>query len=100
MALKLFFARPIYFSLLVVVWFLLFCNFSFGATTLKKYYAHAAEQDQYGVIAPWYNGLNGQCDLRVRIAAETLKRYAWIDTDKAVVAALPAVTRQERRLYR
>ena len=59
----------------------------FSAVTLERYYAHAAEQDEYGVIAPWYKGLNGQCDLRVRIAAETLKRYPWIDADRAVKAA-------------
>ena len=42
-----------------------------------RYYAHEAVQDRFGVIAPWYAGQNGQCDLRVRIAAETLKRYPW-----------------------
>ena len=31
-------------------------------------------------------GLNGQCDLRVRIAAETLKRYPWTTTNTAVAA--------------
>ena len=42
-----------------------------------RYYAHAKVEDAEGVIAPWYRGLNGQCDFRVRIAAETLKRYPW-----------------------
>lgn len=44
-----------------------------------KYFAHPAVEDQYGVIAPWYRGQNGQCDFRVRIAAETLKRYPWTE---------------------
>ena len=48
-----------------------------GATTLKHYFAHDAVEDRYGVIAPWYKGQNGQFDLRVRIAAETMKRYPW-----------------------
>ena len=59
-----------------------------NAAAPKHYYAHDAVEDEYGVIAPWYQGLNGQCDLRVRIAAETLKRYPWTASDKAV-AALP-----------
>lgn len=49
------------------------------AAEAKKYYAHPAVEDRNGVIAPWYTGLNGQCDFRVRIAAETLKRYPWAD---------------------
>jgi hypothetical protein len=48
-----------------------------AAETLPHYYAHPAEQDRHGVIAPWYTRQNGQFDYRVRIAAETLKRYAW-----------------------
>lgn len=43
----------------------------------KRYYAHEAVEDPDGVIAPWYQGMNGQVDWRVRIAAETLKRYPW-----------------------
>ena len=50
---------------------------AFGATNQPRYYAHTAVHDKHGVIAPWYQGLNGQCDYRVRIAAETLKRYPW-----------------------
>ena len=50
----------------------------------KRYYAHRAAEDRFGVVAPWYKGQNGQCDLRVRIAAETLKRYPWVDKGKAV----------------
>ncbi|MDB6121265.1 MAG: Di-glucose binding within endoplasmic reticulum, partial [Pedosphaera sp.] len=42
--------------------------------------------DKYGVIAPWYHGLNGQCDYRIRIAAETLKRYPWTTTNNAIAA--------------
>jgi hypothetical protein len=53
----------------------------------KKYFAHAVVEDQHGVISPWYQGLNGQCDFRVRVAAETLKRYPWTDKDQAVMTA-------------
>jgi len=48
-----------------------------------RYYGHPANLDAQGVIAPWYAGPNGQCDLRVRIAAETLKRYPWTTTNTA-----------------
>jgi len=58
-----------------------------AATTQKRYYAHDAVEDKHGVIAPWYRGQNGQLDFRVRIAAETLKRYPWADAKKAVAAA-------------
>jgi hypothetical protein len=54
-----------------------------GAETLPKYYAHPAVEDQYGVIAPWYRGQNGQFDYRVRIAAETFRRYEWVKPPKA-----------------
>lgn len=60
-----------------------------AATTKPHYYGHAAVEDAHGVIAPWYPGLNGQCDYRVRIAAETLKRYPWTTTNTAM-AAYPA----------
>ena len=50
---------------------------AYPATTQHRYYAHNAVEDPYGVIAPWYQGQNGQCDFRVRVAAETLKRYPW-----------------------
>ncbi|NLX12185.1 MAG: hypothetical protein GXY44_00825, partial [Phycisphaerales bacterium] len=59
---------------------------TWAATTLKHYYAHPAVEDEHGVIAPWYTGLNGQCDARVRISAETLKRYPWTDPGKAPVS--------------
>jgi hypothetical protein len=55
-----------------------------AATVQKHYYAYDAVHDAHGVIAPWYKGLNGPCDLRVRIAAETLKRYPWTTRDNAV----------------
>jgi hypothetical protein len=51
------------------------------------YYGHDAVIDRYGVIAPWYLKPNGQCDYRIRIAAETLKRYPWTSLKNAVVAA-------------
>lgn len=53
----------------------------------RRFYAHPAVLDGRGVIAPWYNGQNGQFDWRVRIAAETMKRYPWTDTSRAVAAA-------------
>jgi hypothetical protein len=61
----------------------------FGSQVQSRYYGHAAVHDERGVIAPWYRGLNGQCDLRVRIAAETLKRYPWTARTNAI-AAYPA----------
>ncbi|MGZ5518052.1 MAG: malectin domain-containing carbohydrate-binding protein [Limisphaerales bacterium] len=57
-----------------------------AATTKARYYGHETVQDKHGVIAPWYLGLNGPCDLRVRIAAETLKRYPWTSSSNAVAA--------------
>lgn len=58
----------------------------YAATVQERYYGHEAVHDAHGVIAPWYRGLNGQCDLRVRIAAETLKRYPWTTTTNAIAA--------------
>jgi hypothetical protein len=57
-----------------------------AATVQSRYYGHEAVHDSQDVIAPWYRGLNGQCDFRIRIAAETLKRYPWTDTNRAVAA--------------
>ena len=54
-----------------------------AAVTQKHYYAHDAVEDSNGVIAPWYKGLNGPCDMRIRIAAETMKRYPWTTPAKA-----------------
>ncbi len=61
-------------------------SLSLGAGELPKYYAHEAVLDDNGIIDPWYLGLDGQCDYRVRIAAETLKRYPWTTTSNAVAA--------------
>lgn len=58
-----------------------------AATNLPSYYAHPAEIDQYGVIAPWHHGLNGQLDERLSIAVNVYKRYPWVDKPKAVMAA-------------
>ncbi len=62
---------------------------SFGQTKppMTSYYAHPINEDAYGVIAPWYKGLNGQVDERVAIAVNVYKRYPWVDTKKAVMAA-------------
>jgi hypothetical protein len=57
-----------------------------AAVTQPRYYAHPAVHDEHGVITPFYRGLNGPCDLRVRIAAETLKRYPWTTGTNAVAA--------------
>jgi len=56
------------------------------ATDQPRYSAHEAVHSPQQVIAPWYSGLNGQCDFRIRIAAETLKRYPWTDTNHAIAA--------------
>ena len=58
-----------------------------AATVQKRYYAHKAVHDRYGVISPWYGGQNGVCDFRVRVAAETLKRYPWVAPPQAPCAA-------------
>jgi hypothetical protein len=55
------------------------------AKPLGRYFAHPAVEDRSGVIAPWYRGPNGQCDFRVRIAAETLKRYPWTTAGQSAV---------------
>jgi len=58
-----------------------------AATNLIAYYAHRAVEDDHGVIAPWYRGLNGQLDERLNIAVNVYKRYPWVDKPKAVMAA-------------
>ncbi|MFA5292321.1 MAG: malectin domain-containing carbohydrate-binding protein [Phycisphaerae bacterium] len=58
-----------------------------AAVTLDNYYAHKTVQDEYGVIAPWNSGQNGPLDERLRIAVEVLKRYPWVNKNKAVMAA-------------
>lgn len=73
-----------------LTWNLILMGTVLGSATaaeLSRYYAHDAVEDTEGVIAPWYQGINGQCDFRVRIAAETLKRYPWTDRAKAVAVA-------------
>lgn len=53
----------------------------------RNYFAHPAVEDRYGVIAPWYAGQNGQCDFRLRVGIETLKRYPWASPPDSVMAA-------------
>jgi hypothetical protein len=53
------------------------------AKPVKKYFGHPIVEDRFGVVAPWYKGLNGQCDFRLRISQETLKRYPWTEPGKA-----------------
>ena len=62
------------------------CNTAGAATTQPHYYAHDAVEDSQGVIAPWYQGQNGVIDLRVRVAADFLKRYPWVDADHCLMA--------------
>jgi hypothetical protein len=72
-------------SLSIILGALCCADFQANAgSTQARYYGHEAVVDSHGVIAPWYRGLNGQCDLRVRIAAETLKRYPWTTTNTAI----------------
>ena len=68
----------------VVFW--LAGGFGLGAENQAHYFAHQAVLDQYGVIAPWYQGQNGLIDLRVRVAAEFLKRYPWVDITESTMA--------------
>ena len=56
-------------------------------TSRESLFAHETCEDEYGVIAPWYKGQNGQLDERIRIAVDVYKRYPWVGTDKAVMAA-------------
>ncbi|MBC7329260.1 hypothetical protein H5T88_02770 [bacterium] len=60
---------------------------SLGQVINKRYYAHEAVEDRFGVIAPWYKGQDGQLSFRVRIAAETLKRYPWATPPQSVIPA-------------
>lgn len=73
-------------AVLLLILPLLISQLASAATTQKRYYAHDAVEDKLGVIAPWYTGQNGQIDYRIRIAAETMKRYPWTDTSRAVDA--------------
>lgn len=58
-----------------------------AARVQSRYYAYPAVEDADGVIAPWYRGQNGQWDFRVRIAAETMKRYPWTTRERGPVPA-------------
>ena len=69
---------------LMTILFGLLVSSAWAATVHEHYYGHETVHDAHGVIAPWYHGLNGQCDLRVRIAAETLKRYPWTTATNAI----------------
>jgi len=57
-------------------------NNVYGESTLETYFAHKAAVDKYNVIAPWYKGQDGQCDFRIRVAAETLKRFPWVTSEQ------------------
>ncbi|MGB9877172.1 MAG: malectin domain-containing carbohydrate-binding protein [bacterium] len=65
----------------------LFFATALGQVIGKRYYAHEVVEDRYGVIAPWYKGQDGQLAFRVRVAAETLKRYPWATPPQSVVPA-------------
>ena len=58
-----------------------------GRQAYEEVFRHPVVEDRHGVIAPWHRGQNGQCDFRVRVAAETLKRYPWAEPPLAVVPA-------------
>jgi hypothetical protein len=64
-----------------------FATASWAASELEAYYAHPRQEDADGVIAPWHKGQNGPLDERLRIAIDVCKRYPWVLTDKAVMAA-------------
>jgi hypothetical protein len=61
------------------------CVWAEDARPARKYFAHPAVEDRYGVIASWYRGQNGQCDFRLRISEETLKRYPWTEPGKSAM---------------
>ncbi|MBC7327506.1 hypothetical protein H5T87_05255 [bacterium] len=66
---------------------LIFLAPSFAQILQNRYYAHETIEDRYGVIAPWYKGQDGQLAFRVRVAAETLKRYPWATPPQSIVPA-------------
>lgn len=55
-----------------------------AASRLERYFAHDAVEDRHGVIAPWYQGLDGQTHAHVRVSIETLKRYPWTMPEEMV----------------
>ncbi len=63
------------------------CSGARGQAAQGRYYAHTAVEDRYGVIAPWYTAPNGPWDWRIRIAAETLRRYPWVAPPEALAPA-------------
>jgi hypothetical protein len=63
------------------------CAWTSETKPARRYFAHEAVEDRYGVIAPWYRGQNGQFDFRVRVSEETLKRYPWTGPGQAVIPA-------------
>ena len=74
-------------KLLLIALVCLFAVRAHGASVRESYYAHPAKTDEHGVIAPWHTGQNGQLDERLRIAVDVYKRYPWVGTEKAVLAA-------------
>ena len=66
---------------------LFMATLSQAAVTQDRVLGHETVEDEYGVIAPWYKGQNGQFDNRVRIAAETIKRYPWVTKEKAIAVS-------------
>ena len=58
-----------------------------GEKKPAQYFGYEVQEDRYGVAAPWCNTQNGPCDFRVRVSAETLKRYPWADASKAITPA-------------
>lgn len=54
-----------------------------AAETQPSYYAHPIVEDALGVVAPWYNGQNGQIDYRIGRAAEVLLNSGWSVRDVA-----------------
>jgi len=75
--------RVLFFCLLAFVYS---CS-ALCSSNLDRYYAHAAVEDEAGVVAPWNAGANGPLDERARIAVEVYKRYPWVGRDKAVMSA-------------
>ncbi len=75
------------FSFVFALLLLLGATSAWPASQRDAYYAHPCKVDAQGVIAPWNTGQNGPLDERVQIAADVCKRYPWVLTNKAVMAA-------------
>jgi hypothetical protein len=80
-------SSPVSPMLLAAGFALLLAHTGQAADALARYYAHPAVEDRHGVIAPWYQGQNGQCDARLQIAADIYKRYPWTKAGQAVIPA-------------